>query len=298
MAEPLLQLNAALLANLDQLEINAKHLVNGFLQGLHRSAMRGVSQEFVAYRPYISGDALKDVDWNVWARSDHLFIRQFRHESNFRGYLFLDCSKSMDYGKAEQHKFSYARLLTACISALMLRQLDAVGLQVIGKQNPLEFYVEPSTRSNQLEHICAVLEKLQADGKQDQLGDCLDLVDSCRSRSMAVIISDAFVPHEQLKSLLEQLRMRDIDVLFFHILCPEELALDLSGEIVLKDSETGRDIVVDSAKLKPHYQQRLQDFLQQTTKMCHDLEVHYCQLSTDKPLDVALYEFINLRDQH
>jgi len=298
MAEPLLQLNAALLANLDQLEINAKHLVNGFLQGLHRSAMRGVSQEFVAYRPYIAGDALKEVDWNVWARSDHLFIRQFRHESNFRGYLFLDCSKSMDYGSAAGNKFAYARLLSACLSALMLRQLDAVGLQVIGKHNANEFYVEPSTRSNQLEHICAVLEKLQADGKLDRIGDCPDLVDNCRSRSMAVVISDAFVPHQELKNLLEQLRMRDIDVLFFHILCAEELKLDLSGEVVLQDSETGSDIVVDAARLKPHYQQRLGEFLAQTAKLCQDLEVHYCQLSTAQPLDVALYEFITLRDQH
>jgi uncharacterized protein (DUF58 family) len=295
MKDPALRLDASLLKTVNELSLTARHLVNGFLQGQHRSALRGVSQEFVAYRPYLPGDPLKDVDWKLWGRSDHLFIRQFRHESNFRGYIFLDTSKSMDYGKDATNKFVYARLLAACLASLMRAQMDAPGLTLLaGANGPL--WYPPSTRQDHLDTIFHTLGTVQADGAAPGFGDLSTLGEECRRRSMAIVISDAMGEPEHLRELISQLRLREMDVLFFHLLSPEEMNPPFTGEIVLEDSETGEEIVLDGARLKADYAPRLERFLAETEAVCHGLEAHYCRIVTDEPLDAALHRYLAQRE--
>ena len=108
----------------------------------------GSSQEFAAYRQYIAGDPVRMVDWKVWARSDHLFVREFEEETNYRGYLFLDASKSMDYGVGSTNKFLYARVLCATLALLMRNQNDAPGLVFIGRTalDPVPFPASGDSR--------------------------------------------------------------------------------------------------------------------------------------------------------
>lgn len=291
-----LQIDDAILAAIDDLSLTSRHLVTGFLQGQHRSALRGVSQEFVAYRPYLPGDPLRDVDWKVWARSDHLFIRQFRHETNFRGYLFLDASRSMDFGTGSHNKFAYARILTACLSSLMLAQMDAPGLAIVGKsQEPT--LLPPSTRPDHIDRIFHLLGTTTADGDQPALGDLSHLAEEARQNSLAILVTDGLFDLAEGRAFLEQLRIRNIDTLVFHILAPEEIDPPYAGEMILEDSETGREIVIDAAQFRTDYPQRLQTFLHDIESMCHDLEAQYCRLTTDQPLDEALHHYLTLRAQ-
>ena len=295
MPEHAIRLDESLLKAIEDMSLIARHLVDGFLQGQHRSAMRGVSQEFVAYRPYLPGDPLKDVDWKLWARSDHLFVRQFRHESNFRGYLFLDTSSSMDYGAGATNKFAYARILAACLASLMAAQLDAPGLTLLGGTGgPVWF--PPSTRQDHLDTLFHALGSARADGTAPGFGDLSSLGEECRRRSLGIIISDAMTEPERLRGLVEQLRLREMDVLFFHLLAPEEMQPPFTGEIVLEDSETGEEIILDGTRLKEDYGPRLARFLSETEQLCHGLEAHYCRLITDEPLDVALHRYLDQRE--
>jgi uncharacterized protein (DUF58 family) len=295
MQNPAIRLDEPLLKAVHELSLIARHLVNGFLQGQHRSAMRGISQEFIAYRPYLPGDPLKDVDWKLWGRSDHLFIRQFRHESNFRGYIFLDTSKSMDYGSGSANKFGYARILAACLASLMHTQLDAPGLTLLGGANGPLWY-PPSTRQDHLDTLFHALGTVQADGTTPEFGDLSALGEECRRRSLGIIISDAMTEPDHLRELIEQLRLRDMDVLFFHLLAPEEMNPPFTGEIVLEDHETGEEIVVDGASLKADYGPRLAKFLAETEQICLGLEAHYCRIVTDEPLDEALHLYLSQRE--
>jgi len=291
-----LQIDDAVLAAIDDLSLVSRHLVSGLLQGQHRSAMRGVSQEFVAYRPYLPGDALRDVDWKVWARSDHLFIRQFRHETNFRGYLFLDASRSMDFGTGASNKFTYARVLAACLASLMLAQMDAPALAIVGK-NDDPVMLPPSTRPDHIDRIFHILGTTTADGDQPGLGDLSHLAEESRQNSLAILITDGLFDPEQGRAFLEQLRIRNIDTLVFHLLAPEEIAPPYSGEMILEDSETGREIVIDGTQFRRDYDQRLQSFLHEIEDICHGLEAQYCRIVTDEPLDAALHRYLTLREQ-
>lgn len=291
----LLQLDAPLLKSVGDLELVARQLVAGFLQGQHRSPLRGVSQEFMAYRPYLPGDPLKEVDWKVWARSDHLFIRQFRHESNFRAYCFLDASRSMDYGAGATNKFAYGRMLVACLSSLMLAQLDAPGVAIMGRPGTLPS-IQPSTRTDHLGRICGLLGETAADGAIDGLGDTQALLADCKRRSLAIVVSDGFFPPDEGRAFLEGLRLRDMDVLFFHLLAPEEMRPDFNGEILLVDSETGEERVVDGQRLRADYAPRLERFLASTEELCLGLEIQYCRIVTDEPLDKALHRYLSQRE--
>ena len=113
------------LALAGDLSLLARNVVDGYFHGLHRSARRGSSPVFAAHRPYMAGDPARLVDWRVWAKTDQLYIREYEQETNLRGYLYLDTSRSMAYGVGTQNKMAYARLLCAVLALLMQNQNDA-----------------------------------------------------------------------------------------------------------------------------------------------------------------------------
>lgn len=296
MPEASIQLTEGLLAAIQDLSLAARHLVNGFLQGQHRSSQRGLSQEFVAYRPYLPGDPLKSVDWNVWARSDHYFIRQFRHESNFRGYITLDASRSMDFGPGATNKFAYGRMLAACLASLMLAQMDAPGLAITGLRDKAP-WIPPSTRPDQIDRLFHELQTTKPEGTIPGLGDIASIVAEASPRSMAVWITDGYFDREEGENFLHQFRLRDTDVLVFHLMHRDEIELPLDGEVLLTDSETGEEMIVDGAQLRRDYAPRLAEFLEGIESLCVGHEAHYCRIITDEPLDKALHRYLSAREQ-
>src|SRR5437867_6375159 len=128
-----LKLDAGLLAAMDDLSLLARTVVEGFFEGLHRSPFLGYSTEFSAYRAYTQGDNLRYIDWKVWARTDEYYVKQFEDDTNLRCQIFLDTSASMDFGVGEANKFHFARVLTAVLAEIMVRQHDAPGLVLFGE---------------------------------------------------------------------------------------------------------------------------------------------------------------------
>src|SRR5215467_5436329 len=94
-----LNIDARTLAVIEDLSLLARTVVEGFLDGLHRSPFLGYSTEFSAYRPYTQSDSLRYIDWKVWGRSDEFYVKQFEDDTNLRCHIFLDASSSMDFGE-------------------------------------------------------------------------------------------------------------------------------------------------------------------------------------------------------
>ena len=297
MQETVLALDDDLLGVAENLPLLAREMVLGFMQGIHRSPLRGSSQEFVAYRPYLPGDPLGAVDWKAWARSDHLFVREYEEETNYRGYLFLDASKSMDYGEGATNKFVYARLLSALLSLLMRRQNDAPGLIVIGRGDKTEpdDWLPPATRADHIDYLLNRLSVVDADGECDDLGDFADQLDECRGRAISVVISDGLFPIEQGYDLLRQLKLRNHETVFFHLISPMEMTPTFTEDMEMVDSETGRCLPVDGLALKDAYQIKLAEFLSDIEQMCLETETDYQRLVTDEPLDEGLRSYLELR---
>mgnify|MGYP003425089623 CR=1 FL=1 len=91
-----------------RLELRARHIVEGFLSGMHRSPYFGQSVEFRQHREYTFGDDLRYVDWKVWAKQDRYYVKQFEEDTNLRCTLLCDVSNSMRYGRGPMNKYEYA----------------------------------------------------------------------------------------------------------------------------------------------------------------------------------------------
>src|SRR5215471_20870642 len=116
------------IGRISRLDLRARHVVEGFISGMHRSPFFGHSVEFVQHREYVPGDDIRHLDWKVWSKTDRFYIKQYEEDTNLRSTLVVDVSESMHYGRGALNKYNYACTAAACLAYLLLRQQDSVGL--------------------------------------------------------------------------------------------------------------------------------------------------------------------------
>src|SRR6202035_6154336 len=171
------------------LDLRAKFIVEGFLQGLPASPFQGFSVEFSEHRKYTPGDDLKDLDWTVYAKTERYYVKKFQAETNVTGYLAMDLSASMAYTyRQELTKFEYAICLAAALGYLMIHQQDPVGL--VAFDTKIRTCLAPRSKRTQLATILAVLANLKPAGETD-VAHCLhQLAVMIRTKSLIVLFSD------------------------------------------------------------------------------------------------------------
>src|SRR6185503_17173430 len=121
-------LDPAVLARIGNLELIARTVVEGFINGLHHAPYLGMSIDFAEHRIYQPGDDIRRIDWRLYARTDRLYRKEFEADTNTNFTVLLDVSASMRYTSGKVTKLDYARYLAACISYLSRGQRDRVGL--------------------------------------------------------------------------------------------------------------------------------------------------------------------------
>ena len=288
-----LAIDSRLLASVEDLPLLAQTVVEGFLDGLHRSPFLGYSTEFASYRQYVQGDNLRHLDWKVWARSDALYVKQFEDDTNYRGQIYLDTSASMDFGTGPANKFTYGRLLAAALAHLMILQRDAPGLVLFGPDSRQALPCAASR--NQAMELFAALARAQAGGKTVISQDLFGIVQAVVRRGISVVISDFFTTDDSGFELLRQLHAHRQETLVFHVLSPEELELPETGEWILEDSETGEERIVHLDEVRTSYRERLNTFCDRVKTECQSYEFDYVRLSTGEPLDEALMNYLERR---
>ena len=115
------------LARVGNLELVARSVVDGFINGLHRSPYFGASVDFAEHRGYTPGDDIRRVDWKLFGRTDRFYIKEYEADSNANFAVLLDVSKSMGFGSRGITKLDYGRILAGCLTYLVHRQRDRVG---------------------------------------------------------------------------------------------------------------------------------------------------------------------------
>ena len=288
-----LNIDARTLAAIDDLSLLASTIVEGFIAGLHRSPFLGYSTEFSAYRAYTQGDNLRHVDWKVWARSDEFYVKQFEDDTNLRCQIFLDTSKSMDFGSGDANKFHYGRVLAAVLAEVMVRQHDAPGLILFG-ENARQAVPTHASRhhADQIFHLLAGAE---ANGGTRIDQRLFRIVETMTRRGVAVVISDFFTTDEAARQLLRQLQAQRQEIIVFHLLAPEELDLPYEGESIFEDLESSEQIPVHTDDFRREYQRRIGEFCDGLKRECIALEIDYQLLRTDSPLDAALTQYLERR---
>src|SRR5258706_7793049 len=209
-------LDPATLASISSLDLVAKTVVDGFVNGLHRSPDFGFSQEFAEYRAYAEGDDLRHVDWNVFARTDRCFLKRYKGETNSQLLLLLDTSASMGYGSQPVHKLDYARFVAASLCYMASIQRDAAGLIVFDED--VQTYVQPSTRQGQLFRLLHAIEKAEVGTHTDFVKPFVHFQNSLHRRGIAEVMSDLHDDPETVIPTLEPLRSKGNKAALFHVL--------------------------------------------------------------------------------
>lgn len=288
----------ATLAELSNLELLARTVVEGTLTGLHRSPRFGFSQEFAEYRAYVPGDDLRFIDWNVFARTDKTYVKRFFGDTNTRLMVLLDASASMGVQPAHGalHKIDYGRFLAAALVHLASRQHDAVGLAVFA--DDVREYRPPSGRARTSEALYHVLDSVTAEGATDWWR-VLDHVSArLRKRSLMVMISDFFCDPEHLGARLRGLSAHGHDLLIVHVLDPAERRMPPEPGTTLRDVETGAVMTVAAEDLAREYGVRVADHLRRLEQATLSAGGHYLLMPTDQPLDRGLANYLRFRERH
>ncbi|MCH9653607.1 MAG: DUF58 domain-containing protein [Planctomycetes bacterium] len=277
-----------------RLDLRAKFIVEGFLSGLHASPYHGFSVEFSEHRRYAQGDDPRDIDWQVYAKTDRYYIKKYQAETNLTGYLVLDLSESMAYTHRQQlSKFDYSICLAASLAYMMIHQQDPVGLITFGEQ--IKNYLPARSKRGQLGNILAMLANSQPTGMTEVSKNIQQIASMVKHRSLFMIFSDLLTDQKQVLDSLQRLRYAGHDVIVFHVLDEAEVYFPFQGMVDLKEPEEGESMIVDAEGMKADYLEALNELRETYTEKLQAMGVDYVRLDTSMPFDKALIEYLSQR---
>ena len=278
---------------ISRLDLRSRHIVEGFLSGMHRSPYFGQSVEFRQHREYTVGDDLRHVDWKVWARQDRLYVKQYDEDTNLRCSLIVDVSASMSYGRGPLNKYEYACTIAGSLAYLLLRQQDAVGC--LAFDETVRTRVPIRSRRNHIHSIVDSLNVSQPREKTDMYAVLRDAAEGLPRRGMIVLVSDLLADRQGTLKGLRLLRQRGHDILVFHVLDDDELDFPFSGPTRFEGLESLEHLNCNPRALREGYLEAMNAFLDEIRRGCAGNMVDYALIRTSQPLDAALATYLSNR---
>jgi uncharacterized protein (DUF58 family) len=283
------------LIKIQNLELVSRTVVEGFVQGLHRSPYTGFSVDFASYRQYMPGDEIRRIDWNVFARSDRLYIKLYEGETNTRVLVLLDISGSMNYSSGEIKKIDYARILAACLTYFAHHQRDGVGLLTFDTE--VRTHIPSSRRRGQLLTILSEIDRIHPSEKTEFRKPLRFLAEYLSRRGVIVLISDLYDEPENIIAGLKALKAKGNDIIVFHIMDNFELTFPFEDAAQFEDLETKRKLHVIPEYLRKQYLVILNEHMERIRKELSGTRIDYCLMDTSKPLDSGLFTYLAARSK-
>src|SRR5438552_767110 len=282
------------IARISRLDLRARHVVEGFISGMHRSPFFGHSVEFIQHREYVPGDDLRHLDWKVWSKTDRYYVKQYEEETNLRSTLVVDVSESMHYGRGALNKYNYACTVAACLGYLLLRQQDSVGL--ITFDDDVRQVVPARSQQTHIDVLVKALDVSRPRAKTDLEKILRRVAETVGSRGMLIVLSDLLADREPLFRGLEMLRHRRHDVLVFHVLDDDELTFPFAGTTRFEGMEDLSMLLCDPRALRDGYVEALEEYLVEVRRGCARQGIDYMLVHTREYLDAVLSKFLHHRE--
>jgi uncharacterized protein (DUF58 family) len=281
------------LARVGNLEVVSRSVVDGFINGLHRSPYFGASVDFAEHRGYTSGDDIRRVDWRLFARTDRFYVKEYEADSNSNFAVLLDVSKSMAFGSQGITKLDYARMLAGCLTYLVHRQRDRVGL-VTFDEDVVE-HVPPSAKH--MEVVLHVLDKVTPTRSGKLCPPLKKLAEHFGRRGLLVLVSDLYEEPQAVLDAVSPLRFRGHDLIVFHVLDPAEIDFTYDEASAFEDLESGEQIPIVPEALAEKYRELMRTHIEALTSKFSELRIDYALLNTSRPLDYALFNYLSMRER-
>lgn len=286
------------LSKISRLELRARHVVEGFVSGMHRSPYKGFSVEFASHRAYAPGDDIRHIDWRVYGKADRFFIKEYEEETNMRVHVILDASGSMAYPEHPEPdrmtKWDYASTVAASLAYMLIYQQDAVGLTLF--DTDIRTQLPVSTNRASLRDFIGTIEHAAPARQTDIKMPFAKLAGSIPRRGMVVLISDLLTDADELIRGLQRFRYGRHDVVVLHVMDHDELEFPFLDRTLFEGmEELDLQVLTDPQSLRRSYLDAVQAFISKVRSACLDQRVDYALISTADGLDVALSTFLATR---
>ena len=280
-----------MLAQISDLALLARTVVDGFMHGQHRSIRKGSSSDFAEHRSYQPGDDLRRIDWRVFGRTDRFYVKEYEADTNASVMFVLDSSGSMDFGSGALTKYRYGQFLVACLAWLSQAQGDKVGLAMFA--GDITDVVPSSTRHLQL--LLHTLSRAKVGGSSQLVTDIDKVAHLTVRAGILVLVTDCYDSPENVGNAVGTLRMRGHDVIVFHLVDIAERDFPYTAATTFEDAETGARLPLRPDDLRSKYKKLIGDHHDALTKRLAATGADYVRVFTDQPLDHALHEYLDRR---
>jgi uncharacterized protein (DUF58 family) len=281
------------LARIGNLELLARTIVDGFINGLHRAPFFGASVDFAEHRGYVSGDDIRRVDWRLYARTDRYYVKQYEADTNTNFTVLFDVSKSMSFSSGGVSKLEYGSYLAACLTYLAQRQRDRVG--IVTFDSDIVTYVPASAKH--FDMVLHTLDRAKAERPGHLSAPLSKMAEHFKRRGILLLISDFYDDPGAILEAIKPLKFLGNDLIVFHVLDPMEITFDYSEASSFEDLETGEQIPVVPASFRAEYRRLIQEHIDALQHKFSEHRIDYALLNTAEPLDRALFSYLSSRER-
>ena len=282
-----------ILARIGNLDLLARTVVDGFINGLHRAPYFGASIDFAEHRGYVAGDDIRRVDWRVYARTDRYYVKQYEADTNTNVSVLFDVSKSMQFASRGISKLEYASYLAACLTYLAHRQRDRVG--IITFDTEVVAHVPPSAKHFNV--VLHTLDRAKAERPGNLSQPLRKMAEHFRRRGILALISDFYEDPDEVLDAIKPLRFLGNDLIVFHVLDPAELDFGYSEASSFQDLESGEQVPVVPESFAEQYRALIREHIAALTTKFSEHRIDYTVVNTSEPLDRTLFSYLSSRER-
>ena len=289
------QLSPELLKTIKKIQVKTNHMVNDIMAGEYVSAFKGRGMEFSEVREYQPGDDVRLIDWNVTARMNQPFIKEFIEERELTLMLLVDVSSSGSFGSDQKFKNEIAAEVASIIAFAAIKNNDKIGLIIFSDK--IEHHIPPKKGKAHIWNIIRTILSFKPEGKGTNLALPLEyLLKIQKKKATTFLISDfQDTNYEQQLKLANQ----KFDLIAINIIDPREEILPDVGMVFLEDLETGKTLLVnthDPQMLKEH-QKRCSQKKQDRKKFFNSIGIDTIEIFTNKSLTDPIIKYFKFREK-
>jgi uncharacterized protein (DUF58 family) len=297
------------LKSIENLDLFARQVVEGFIIGLHKSPFHGFSVEFAEHRLYNSGESMKNIDWKLFARTDKLYSKKYEEETNLRCQIVIDSSSSMFFPEEKPdskgiNKLRFSALAAASLMNLLKRQRDAFGLSIFDETVNIHTQNKSNTRHYNL--LLSYLQKLIANPELNHktfASSALhEIAENTHKRSMIIVFSDFLSQDEDLESLfsaLLHLKYKKHEVILFQVTDKQkEFELEYENRPYLFiDMETDERIKLQANEIKKLYSAKMAEYQNVIVNKCLQFNIDFINADINQGFYQVLNSYLVKRNK-
>jgi uncharacterized protein (DUF58 family) len=284
-----------ILARIGNLDLLARNVVDGFINGLHRAPYFGASIDFAEHRGYVAGDDIRRVDWRLFARTDRFYVKQYEADTNTNLTILFDISKSMNFSSTADgvSKLEYGSFLAACLAYLAQKQRDRVGIITFDQ----EIVTHVPASAKHFNVVLHTLDRAKAE-RPGHLSQPLKLMaEHFKRRGILLLISDFYDEPDDILEAVKPLRFLGNDLIVFHVLDPREVDFEYDDASTFEDLETTDQMPVVPQSFREQYRSMINDHINTLQTRFSEQRIDYALLNTQEPLDRALFSYLSSREK-